>query len=375
MPTLDWITVKGFKSIASIERLPLRAINIVIGANGSGKSNFIGAFSLLHALREGQLQDYVARAGGANRLLHFGAKITPEIELELSFVNEVNQYRIALIPTAVDELVPKPEGEWALFWNKAQYPNGPFGNGLHSAGKEAGISQPQPSGIASYVRERLTRWRAYHFHDTSSLSPLKQTSDVADNRLLRGNGSNLAAFLYLLKQQFPEQFGLIRAVVRQVSPFFDDFQLEPQLLNPSKIRLEWKHAGSDAYFDASSFSDGTLRFIALATLLLQPESLRPSVILIDEPELGLHPYAITMLASLIQQASVDTQMVVSTQSPQLLDNFEPDDVLVAERVGGGTQLKRLENEKLVSWLETYGLGQLWEKNELGGRPVGETPRA
>lgn len=374
MPTLDWITVKGFKSIASIERLPLRAINIVIGANGSGKSNFIGAFSLLHALREGQLQDYVARAGGANRLLHFGAKTTAALELRISFLSEVNQYAITLVPTALDELAPKSLGEWAYFWDKSRYPDA-YSEGILSEGKEAGISQPQRSRVATFVRDHLTRWHPYHFHDTSALSPMKQTADVADNRFLRGDGNNLAAFLFLLKQKHSEEYGFIRAVVRRVAPFFDDFQLAPQLLNPSKIRLEWKHAGSDAYFDASSFSDGTLRFIALATLLLQPESLRPSVILIDEPELGLHPYAITMLAALIQQASVKTQMVVSTQSPQLLDNFEPADVLVAERAGGGTQLKRLENEKLASWLETYGLGQLWEKNELGGRPVGETPRA
>lgn len=133
--------------------------------------------------------------------------------------------------------------------------------------------------------------------------------------------------------------------------------------------MEWRHKNSDQYFDASSLSDGTLRFIALATLFLQPEQFRSSVILVDEPELGLHPYAIEMLAALIRQASVKTQVIVATQSSLLLDHFAPDDVLVANRVDGGTQLTRLRTEQLAAWLEDYSLGQLWEKNEFGGRPV------
>ena len=91
----------------------------------------------------------------------------------------------------------------------------------------------------------------------------------------------------------------------------------------------------------------------------------------DEPELGLHPYAITLLASLIRQASVDTQVILATQSPILLDHFEPEDVLVTERVNGGTKIARLNSEELKVWLEDYSLGQLWEKNELGGRPTKE----
>ena len=142
-------------------------------------------------------------------------------------------------------------------------------------------------------------------------------------------------------------------------------------LNEDKIRLEWLHVGSDAYFDASSLSDGSLRFIALATLLLQPESLRPPVVLLDEPELGLHPFAITLLASMLKHAAVDSQIIVATQSPVLLDHFEPEDVLVAERVNRATKLSRLDDDKLHAWLEDYSLGQLWEKNEFGGRPVPE----
>ena len=366
MPELDTISVKGFKSIASIEKLKLGAINVVIGPNGSGKSNFIGVFAFLHAIREGHLQDYVIKAGGADKVLHFGTKVTQKLQIHVSFKDERNQYQIVLQPTDADELVPTIE--LAYFWDKVKHPTKPYSEGIPRVGKEAGISAQNSSKIANYVRDHLGRWRLYHFHDTSSTSPMKKTADVNDNRYLRPDGSNLAAFLYYLREKHQTSYSLIRRTVQRVAPFFDDFQLEPQKLSAEKIRLEWRHKGSEAYFDAPALSDGTLRFIALATLFLQPEAYRPSVILVDEPELGLHPYAITLLASLIKQASVTTQVIISTQSPFLLDHFQPEDVLVADRVDGGTQFTRLDPAKLDSWLQDYSLGQLWEKNELGGRP-------
>ena len=190
-----------------------------------------------------------------------------------------------------------------------------------------------------------------------------------DNEFLRSDGSNLAAFLYYLQEAHKESYSLIQRTIQQVAPFFDDFRLRPLKLKPDDIKLEWRHKRSEQYFDASALSDGTLRFIVLATLFLQPKSYRPSAILVDEPELGLHPYAIGLLASLIGQASVDTQVIVSTQSSLLLDHFQPDDVLVASRIEGGTVIARPDTDQLRAWLEEYSLGQLWEKNELGGRPV------
>jgi predicted ATPase len=368
-PELDYITVKGFKSFASLDKLPLQPINVVIGPNGSGKSNFIGVFAFLNAIREGRMQDYVTQTGGAEKLLHFGSKTTSVIEMHISFQDGVNQYKIELAPAPGDQLYPA--GETVLFWNKSRHPDKPYSEELIPQGREAGISNPNSKKIASYVRDHLQKWRLYHFHDTSAGSPMKKTASLNDNRFLRPDGSNLAAFLYFLREKHPEAYGLIRGTVQRVAPFFDDFQLEPAQLKPDSIILEWRHKNSDAYFDANAFSDGTLRFIALATLLLQPVKYRPSVILVDEPELGLHPYAITMLASLIKQASTKTQVIIGTQSPLLLDHFRPEDVLVANRVEGSTELTRLESAKLSTWLEDYSLGQLWEKNELGGRPAKE----
>lgn len=348
---LSAITIRGFKSIAAIENLKLGPINVVIGANGSGKSNFLGVFSFLWEAFEKSdwFNERVSVAGGADRILHFGSKRTPAIEILLCGPPELPVYGVRLVPAADDRFVfgtLSGPGE-----NLAELPGRVIPNGIWV------------SGLLTQKR------RAFHLNDTSSSSPLRRTAKVDDNRFLRPDASNLPAFLFLLKQKFPDCYTLIRRTVQQVSPFFDDFQLEPLQLASDDIKLEWRHKGSEQYFNAADLSDGTLRFIALATLLLQPVDLRPALFLIDEPELGLHPAAIEILAALIRRASVDTQVIVATQSPLLLDQFDPEDVLVAERVNGGTKLARLKSDQLRSWLDDYSLGQLWEKNELGGRPV------
>ena len=375
MSTLDWITVKGFKSIKSIEELDLRPINVLIGSNGAGKSNFMEVFSLLNAIRLGGLRDYVMRCGGADKILHFGSKATPYLSVRIHFENEKRRYRdyiIKLAPDNADGMFPS--SELVFTTDKQDIDDEVDGAGFDLKGQdgEAGIySSEERSGAIPFIRKHLSHWRLYHFHDTSASSPIKKTVAVNDNRFLRHDGSNLAAFLFYLREVHGRSYDMIRRTVQLVAPFFDDFILEPRRLDEDTIRLEWRHRGSDGYFDAASLSDGTLRFIALATLLLQPRELRPSVILLDEPELGLHPYAITIIASLINQVSTETQIVVATQSPLLLDNFSPEDVLVTERVDGATQFTRLDGEKLKIWLEDYSLGQLWEKNEFGGRPAPE----
>ena len=361
---LDYITIKGFKSLKAVDQLKLGSCNVVIGANGSGKSNFIESFAFLNQIREGRLQEYSELAGGADNLLFLGSKETSELFFKLSFQDGVNGYEIRLKPTDEEKLTVVDED--VLFWDK-RYPS-PYREGLLSGNGEAGISKNKLKGTANWVRDRLGHWRIYHFHDTSRTSPMKKNSDIGDNRFFRSDASNLAAFLYLLQEKHESEYDLIRQTVQRVAPFFDDFVLGPLRLNPNQIRLEWKHKRTDKYFSPAAFSDGTLRFIALCTLLQQPKEYRSSVTLIDEPELGLHPYAITLLASLIKAASADSQIIISTQSPVLLDHFEPEDILVANRVDSATILERLDAKQLEAWLDEFSLGQLWEKNELGGRP-------
>ena len=358
MSTIRTITIEGFRSIAELRGLQLRSLNVLIGANGSGKSNFLGALKLLRTtiLSPTRMSDDVLRAGGADRLLHFGFKTTPTMRFRVEFVDALADFSVDMRHGSDDRLFPKisiSETELPVDFMERLTP------------------QPGVAPLFEFLRCRLEHWLLYHFHDTGSTSPMKKTADLHDNRRLRADASNLAALLYLLRKKHQGAYTQIRRTIRLAAPFFDDFALEPLALNEEKIRLEWRHVGSEGYFDASSLSDGSLRFIALATLLLQPASLRPPVLLLDEPELGLHPYAITLLASMLKQATVTSQIIVATQSPVLLDHFEPKDVLVADRVKRATEIRRLNDDELADWLEDYSLGQLWEKNEFGGRPTPE----
>ena len=341
----------------------------MIGANGSGKSNLLKVFSFLEAMRAGRLRECVARAGGADRVLHFGTKTTNTLNIGVSFGDGANQYKIALVPNDLDQLAPLEEVVY--FWDRDKYDR-PRSEVLQPAGAEAGISRDAHTGIAKCMQRCIGGWRLYHFHDTGTKSAFRKTCALHDSRFLRPDGSNLAAFLHMLRETHDESYSLIRRTVRLVVPFFDDFVLNPVTVNEDLIRLEWKHIGTDAYFDASSLSDGTLRFIALTTLLLQPDEMLPSVVLLDEPELGLHPYAVAMFCSLVRAASVRVRVIVATQSPLVLDHFEPMHVLVAERRNGASTFTRLEGGRLETWLGDFSLGQLWEKNELGGRPKTET---
>lgn len=353
MSIINTVSIKGFRSIADLRDLELRRLNILIGANGSGKSNLLEALEMVRLCALGGARKYTERAGGANRVLHFGSKVTPKASFTIRFEGDESRYTTMLLPDAADNLTS--------------------GFSISNSAPASDFVQHQGSqheGVAwrGFLRGRLERWQAYHFHDTSFTSPIKRTADLHDNRHLRHDGANIASYLYLLKQHHQDAYNLIRKTVGLAAPFFDDFALQPLALNPDKIRLEWRHVGSDDYFDASSLSDGTLRFIALTIVLLQPLSLRPAVILLDEPELGLHPYAITLLAAMLKQAAADSQIVVATQSATLLDHFVPEDVLVAERENGATAIRRLSSDGLATWLQQYSLGQLWEKNEIGGRP-------
>ena len=349
---LDRITVKGFRSIAHVEKLELTPINVLIGANGSGKSNFVDVFSLLRCWAEDRLNGYVGRSGGADRNLHFGAKTTPELYVQLSFA-EGERHDIHLAATEADQLRVMSESV-----------GGPPAASY--------VKEPQNADIKTFTRSRLKRWRVYHFHDTGKGAPILCNAELDDNRFLREDGGNLAAFLYFLREKEPSSYRRIKKTFRLVAPFFDDFVLEPLALNDRMIRIEWRHRTSEKHFDVSTLSDGSLRFLALTTLLLQPAGLRPSVILLDEPELGLHPYAVSALCSLIQSVAAETQVILATQSPYLVDHFEPEDIVVVDRVAGQSRFSRLAPEQLEEWLEDYSLGDLWLKNELGGRPAYES---
>jgi predicted ATPase len=368
--TIKKLTIEGYRSIRKLEDFELRSLNVMIGANGAGKSNFVGFFRLLREIIDQRLQQALKTTeGGADASLYMGPKVTPRFVAKLWFGR--NGYEFALMPTLDNRLV---------FAEETTVFRGDFGTSRESLGKghsEARLKdfkdEPGTSGasrgIPHYVYQAISSWVVYHFHDTSLSAGVRRQKPLNDNEVLRPDAENLAAFLYRIGQTSPGSYKRIRDVVRLAAPFFDDFKLRPVPTDPNLIQLEWLQTDSDRPFLAHQLSDGTLRFICLATALLQP--VRPPTMLFDEPELGLHPYALTLLGNLFKQAAESKQIIISTQSALLLNEFAPEDIIVVERHQGESVFRRQTSGSLSEWLEEYTLGELWQKNVLGGRPQAE----
>ncbi len=227
---------------------------------------------------------------------------------------------------------------------------------------EAAANKPE-----TYIRKAMLKWRPYHFQDVSTSAGVRHAQAVRDNLMLKPDAGNLAPFLRMLNEQHPESYKRIVDTIRMVAPFFGDFVYRKD--PGERVDLEWFEAGDpDTPRGPRQLSDGTLRFICLATLLLQPAELQPDTILIDEPELGLHPFALSVIAELFKQVSAERQLIISTQSADLVNEFQPEDVVVVSRKEGASVFERLEPEPLKEWLEDYALGELWKRNIIGGRP-------
>ena len=366
---LKRIQIRGFRSLADVE-IEMRPINVLVGPNGAGKSNLLAVFDLLGEIVEGRLQSAVAAAGGPDRLLHNGQRHTQSIDLDLAFPSsrtEVENGYSAKLGLALDHLVLNEES-WSL-WIQSEEDEAALDNrGAHVTSQKGVRESRLADGDHrdDPLRAVLSTWRRFHFHDTSDAASAKGLGEVGDNRQLRRDGANLAAMLLRLKQTDLAAYTRIVGAIRAVAPFFDDFDLQPAAENPLLIRLEWRERGSDSCRDGHSLSDGTLRFICLATLLLQPQL--PNLIVIDEPELGLHPAAIVQFADMVRAASASSQVLIATQSVTMLNQFETEDVIVVEHEGGQSTFRRLSDEGIGDWLEAYALGEVWEKNLIGGRP-------
>ncbi len=366
---VDRLVIENFKSIRSCD-IELNDINILIGSNGGGKSNFISFFTMLNTFVEGKFQNFVKKQGGANNLLYFGRKYSSFIRGDIYFKN--NRYEFILEADIENRLFFNRETTYFKPSDKDTW----FSKTLSTNEYESKLTDQKThksdwgpwKGTPFYVYHALKTWRVYHFHDTSVNSPMRTPCNVNENKYLHPDASNLPAFLYMLQRAYPDSFSDIENAFRSIAPFFDRFELEPDRSNPEIIRLEWKHVDSDYLFTAVHLSDGSLRMLALLTLLLQPDHLLPTTILIDEPELGLHPAAIELLSEIIKSVSKKSQIIISTQSPSLVSHFEPEDIIVVELVEKETIFKRLDKKKLEHWLEDYSLGELWQKNIIGGRP-------
>ena len=353
---LTSLKIEGYKSIKACD-LKLGALNVLIGANGAGKTNFISFFRLIGEILAGNLQLTISKQGGPDVFLRHGRQQTEDLKAEVFFGN--NGYGFILNATNDNRMMFAKEAFW---WNVS----GP--KDIGAGHFESKVNEGTGTQIDRFVLSALKSWRVYHFHDTSETAKVKQVSQINDNEYLRQDAHNLAAFLLRLKQNHKAHYKKIVRTIQLVAPFFGGFHLRPTTHNTDQTELEWTEKGMDVPLKAHALSDGTLRFICLATVLNQPEEFMPSTLLIDEPELGLHPYAITVLAAQLKAASENHQVIVSTQSVELVNEFEADDLVVVNRQKGETVFERTSEDKLKSWLEDYSLGEVWKKNLIGGRP-------
>ncbi|GAA1023023.1 AAA family ATPase [Acrocarpospora pleiomorpha] len=357
---LSKITIEGFTSIRSAT-VELGALNVLVGANGAGKSNFVKALELLGYLADGELGLFVGLSGGASALLHDEPGSTARISLELGA--GLNSYKAVLRPGSRDDLIF--DGEYIGYDGFMNSFSVNLGRGHRESLLGEEIGQRGQSSVAGYVAEILNGCRVYHFHDTSSTAPVKRNAFVSDSEALHADAANLAPFLLRIREGHPQHYRRVVSSIKQVAPFFREFVLEPEA-STDRISLRWRQEGSETVLPANAFSDGTLRFVCLSALLLQPDL--PALVVLDEPELGLHPFAIVQLAEMLQNASKRSQVLIATQSVTLMNRFLVDDLIVVERAEGASVFSRPDPERLEAWLDEYGLGELWEKNLLGGRP-------
>lgn len=351
---MDYIEIRGYKSIKDA-KVEFRSINILIGANGSGKTNFLSFFEFLNRLYKRSLGDYIAKKG-ADKLLYRGPKITDTINFKTEFNNKLNGYSASL------EL----GNDGFIFTDERLIYESDRGADISRSETESRISTTD-NYRAKYIRRYFNSFRKYHFHDTGVTSPFSATSNTLnDINFLYERGDNLAAFLYSIRQKHEKVYRKIVDAIQSVAPFFYDFFLQPN--EDGNLRLQWQDKSSSITYGPSDFSDGTIRFIALATLFLQPNL--PATIIIDEPELGLHPFAISKLAGLIQAAaSQNCQVIIATQSADLIGHFNPEDIVAVDQKDGATNFTRLDAEKYAVWLDEYTLDDLWKRNIItNGQP-------
>jgi predicted ATPase len=357
------ISIEGFKSFRSLRNFTFNpGLNILIGPNGAGKSNFIDFFRMMENIALKNLAGFAMKQGRSENLLFQGASPARRVDAEFLVGND--GYRFSLEPaadgaflTTLEESLRNGSSIWIS----------------REARRELSLADWKHLGGTHnnklLLNETISSWRVFHFSDTSLSSSLRKPASIYDYKDFYSDGSNLPAYLWGLKNQHQQIFDDIVISMRLVVPNFDHFVLEPEESSTTQDRLVsllWRKKGSNYLYKPWQMSDGTLRILALMTVLAQPNP--PSTIVIDEPELGLHPNTLGFLAGLMHGASNRTQLIVATQSPDFLRTMEPDDVIIVNTRNGESTFERLERGPLACWLEDYSLGELWANNVIQAGP-------
>jgi predicted ATPase len=366
---IDKITIKGFKSVNSLIDFKPGAINVFIGQNGAGKSNFIGFFKFLSNMLSGtgNLADYTGLNGGASVFLFDGPEVTPQLTGYLAMKTDsgLNEYKFRLSHASSDSFIYTEEQ--FRYTAKELSQGTQYWYDLGSGHRESALINAESTGkTQGTVKKMLQQLITYQFHNTTFNSPIRNNkSDIDNNWFLEEDGRNLSSVLLELRDNQPAIYQKVITIIQQIIPFFDDFVLIDQY---GKTYLRWKEKNSNVTFVATQASDGMLRAMALVTLLCLPPQRLPAAMFLDEPELGLHPSAVKTICELIQGVSEYCQIFIATQDADMLNEFEPEDIVVVTRDGRKSEFRRLIKEDLTEWVGTYSLSELWHQNIIGGKP-------
>ncbi len=358
------ITIEGFRSLRSIQNLELPRLSVLIGANGAGKSTLIRFFEMLSwMLKSKNLQEFVLRHGGGDDQFFMGARKTPRIHAELCLETSTgyNDYRFDLAHISAGDTVMVMNE--AYRYSAHDIPTKAKWTEIEAVGKESSLLEKKHK-TAQTIVNLLRQCSTYQFHDTSINAAMHNRWDVTESFRLRSDGGNLAAVLLDLRKTDGKRYELIVRQIRRVLPAFKDFVLEEEA---GKVLLRWVGNQSDKIFGSHLTSDGSLRLFCLLTLLNLPPTRLPDVMLFDEPELGLHPHAITLVAEMFKRLSKRRQILIATQSPYLVDCFELENIIIASANNGETLLRNLPREQYQAWLDDdYQLSDIWLKQVVGG---------
>ena len=358
------VTIEGFRCLRSIQNLQLPQLTVLIGANGAGKSTLIRFFEMISWMLKAQnLQEFVLRHGGGDDQFFMGARNTPRIHAEIQLETRVglNEYRFDLSHlSAGDTVMVLNEAYRYSDRHKQSEANW---TDLSEVSREAKLPE-RADKTAKTICSMLRNCATYQFHDTSINSPIRLRWDSSDFSRLRSDGGNLAAVLLDLQTNDLQRYKLILKQIQRVLPTFQHFVLEPLA---GKVELRWQGLHSSKIFGAHLTSDGSLRLFCLLTLLNLPPERLPDVMLFDEPELGLHPHAITLVAEMLKRVSQTRQIFVATQSPYMVDCFDLENIIVAASKDGETTLRNLPHDQYQEWLDDdYLLSDIWLKTPTGG---------
>lgn len=365
---IENLSIRGFKSIRTLSNFKPRTINVFIGQNGAGKSNFISFFKFLSNMMggTGNLGDYVGRNGGASLFLFDGSETTAQLSASVNLITKsgLNEFRFKLSHASGDAFIFTEE-QFRYTSQGSQTDRNWYD--LGAGHKESALINAEATGkTQGAVKKLLQQLITYQFHNTTFSSPIRNNkADVENNWYLEEDGRNLSSVLHDLRMNEPAIYQKIIMVIRQIIPFFDDFVLTDQY---GKTYLKWRELDSPMTFVATQASDGMLRAMALVALLCLPANRLPAVMFLDEPELGLHPSAVKTICDLIVGASEHCQIFIATQDADMLNEFEPEDVVVVSREGRESAFRSLADEDLSAWAGAYSLSDLWHRNIIGGKP-------